>query len=266
MYCKAIVTFLDILGFRQLVTESSPEIINEILDVLEKVATPDKKDGLLYNPETIIFSDSIVRVRKVDNGENSKYPIGLIFNELLDIVHAQSHLIDYGIFIRGGIAFDDISLDENRIFGPALIRAYDLENNYAKYPRLVLDPALIKEYKTNNLLKKLDHSYEMDSEYVKDLIRQGDDGLWYVDYGRAVEGELDDLDMYPNFLKRHREVIIQAGSKYKDINRDLEKYFWLATYHNSIVEELPDEWFEEYALEKADLLIGTSELPALESV
>lgn len=266
MYCKAIVTFLDILGFRQIVAKSDSKTINEILNVVEKIATPDKDEGLLYNPGTISFSDSIVRVRKVDTGENAKFPIGLVFHELLDIVHAQSQLIDFGILIRGGIAFGDIYMKENRIFGPALVRAYDLESNYAKYPRLVLDPALLKEYKTNKLLKKLGHSYEMDSEYVKNLIRRGDDGLFYVDYARAVEGELDELEMYQTFLKRHREVIIQAASKYEDISKDLEKYLWLATYHNSVINEINDEWFVEYSLDKSDLLIGTSDLPTLASV
>jgi len=263
MYCKAIVTFLDILGFRQLVSEADSKIINEILNVMEEMTTPGKDQGLLYDPETIAFSDSIVRVRKVDAGENAKYPIGLLFNELIDIVHAQSQLIDFGILIRGGIAFGDISINENRIFGPALVRAYDLESNYAKYPRLVLDPALLKEYKANKLLKKRDHSYEMDSEYVKDLIKQGDDGLFYVDYARAVAKELDELEMYPNFLRRHREVIIEAASKYKDISKDLEKYFWLATYHNTIVNELDNEWLSA-SLQREDLLIDTSDMPTLE--
>lgn len=274
MYKKAIVTFLDILGFRQIVADSNSGKINSILDIVKRAATPQKIDGLLfdqedivfYNPETIVFSDSIVRVRRIDSDENLKYPIGLMFNELLDIVHAQAGLIDFGILIRGGIAFGDISIDENRIFGPALIRAYDLESHFAKYPRLVLDPLLLKEYKENKLLKKHGHTYEQDSEHVKGLIRQADDGLWFVDYARAVKTELDEPKMYLIFLRRHRDLILNASSKFKELNKEMEKYVWLANYHNALIREINEEWYSHYNLKRENLLIHTKDLPALQTI
>ncbi|MFZ5771306.1 MAG: hypothetical protein ACOY4W_07745 [Thermodesulfobacteriota bacterium] len=111
MYTKAIVTFLDILGFRDIVASSDSTKIHELLKIVEEVTTPDTTEKWLYNPETVMFSDSIVRTRKINTEENIQYPIGLVFNELLDIVHAQSELIDHRILIRGGIAFGDIFTD-----------------------------------------------------------------------------------------------------------------------------------------------------------
>ncbi len=266
MYNKAIVTFLDILGFREKVSKLESKEINEILDIVEKVTTPDKSENTPYSPEAIVFSDSIVRTRQLTSKENLKYPIGLLFHELLSIVHAQSELIDYGILIRGGIAFGDICVDQNRIFGPALIQAYDLESQFAKYPRFIVDPELIKEYKTNKLLRRDEHSIKEDSTFVKSLLRQGDDGLWFIDYARAVESELDEPEMYPSFLKRHRDVIIDGCSDFKGLNKNLEKYVWLANYHNTVIMEIKDAYFESYKLDREDFYINSEELPALQYI
>lgn len=264
MYSKAIVTFLDILGFRQLVAESKPERLHKILEIVEKVATPDSSKELSYEPETIVFSDSIVRVRKIHSEENLQYPIGLVFNELLDFVHAQSELIRHGILIRGGITFGNIHIDKNQIFGPALIRAYDLENKFAKYPRLIVDPVLIKEFKKNKLLRRDGHSIKQEKEYVKKLVRQSDDGLWFVDYARAVSSELDEPEMYPVFLEIHRKMIIENCSKFNEYNKNLEKYVWLASYHNALIREIDQSWFKHYKIKKKDMMIKTNELPALQ--
>ncbi|WP_374088448.1 hypothetical protein [Methylomicrobium lacus] len=87
-YEKAIVTFIDILGFRELVKCESSQKIHEILKIVEKAATPDNPDKWLYAPETKVFSDSIIRVRKINTKENIRFQIGLLFYELLDLLHA----------------------------------------------------------------------------------------------------------------------------------------------------------------------------------
>lgn len=266
MYEKAIVTFLDILGFRDIVANSDATKIHEILKIVEEVATPDTTEKWLYNPETIVFSDSIVRTRKINTEENIQYPIGLVFHELLDIVHAQSELIDHGILIRGGIAFGDIYIDKNQIFGPALIRAYDLENKFAKYPRLIVDPELIKELKQNKLLRKYGHSVEQESEHISELVRQSDDGLWFIDYARAIESELNEPEMYPDFLIKHRDLIIKNSSNFKNYDKNMEKYVWLASYHNALVNEIKQKWFKHYGLKRKELLINSSEIPALQYI
>jgi len=43
-----------------------------------------------------------------------------------------------GFFLRAGVTVGDIYHDENMVFGPALNRAYQLEDA-GKYPRIVLD-------------------------------------------------------------------------------------------------------------------------------
>jgi len=86
MYQKAIVTFIDILGFGDFVKNSDAYHVNMVLDAVEKSTSPlilgeevEKDD----NPEVISFSDSVVRIRNIETERNKKHPIGLLFQELL---------------------------------------------------------------------------------------------------------------------------------------------------------------------------------------
>lgn len=269
MYQKAIVTFIDILGFGDFVKKSDYKSVNKVLDAVEKSTTPiilDDKDEKDDHAEVVAFSDSIVRVRKIESEANKEYPMGLLFQELISLVHAQGELIDFDIIIRGSVSIGAIFISEGRVFGPGLIEAYELESKYAKYPRIIIDPKLIHEYKTNKLLRAKWHSLEQELEIVKDLLRQGDDGMWFVDYARAIEGELDEPEMYPIFLQRHREVILAGAKSHEKLNAILSKFIWMAYYHNQIISNMNDGWFEHYELDRNDFFISSGDIPALQYV
>ena len=266
MYEKAIVTFLDILGFKEKVKNVAQNEIKTILTKLEKETVPNGEIDTFYKAETIIFSDSIVRVRKIESPKNKEYPIGLLFNELIELLHGQSMLIQNNILIRGGITFGEIFLENNQIFGPALIKAYEFESKYAKYPRIVIDPDLIKEFKNNKLLRKTGHTLKDEIEYIADLTCKSDDGLLFVDYARAIERELDEPEMYPVFLECHKKVITENSKIFAQYDKHMEKYVWMATYHNKIINSLPDKFFKHYHVKRRNLLITSFELPSLEDV
>lgn len=151
MYQKAIVTFIDILGFKNLVKQSDADRINNILSKIEKATSPPAPNELFKNvadnAKIVSFSDSIIRVRKIETKKNKKCPTGLLFQELMSLVHAQSELLDYEIVIRGCVSFGDIYISKGRVFGPGLIQAYELESKSALYPRIIIDPKLIQEHK-----------------------------------------------------------------------------------------------------------------------
>lgn len=267
MYQKAIVTFIDILGFSDFVKQSDADSINRVLDAVHKETSPlilDEDAEKDDHAEVISFSDSIVRIRRIETEKNQKYPMGLLFEELLSLVHAQGKLIDFNIIIRGGVSVGDIYISGGRVFGPGLIQAYELESKYALYPRIIIDPLLIQEHKSDKLLKAKWHSVEDELEIMGRLLRQGDDGMWFIDYVAALEGELDEHEMYPIFLRRHREVILAGAQKHSQLNAILSKFVWMANYHNQIVSNLDEDACESYDLDKDDFLITSEEIPALQ--
>jgi hypothetical protein len=269
MYQKAIVTFIDILGFGDLVKKSDYGSVKKVLDAVEKTTSPitfAEQNGKEDLPEVVSFSDAIVRVRKFESDTNKRNPFGVLFYELVSLVHAQSELMDIDIIIRGSVTIGDIYISEGRVFGPALVDAYGLENKYADYPRIIIDPKLIREYKTNTLLRTKGQSLRQELEIVGNLLRQGDDGIWFVDYARGIEAELNAPERYFAFLKKHRDVILNQAKSQKVLNAVLSKFIWMAYYHNQIVSDISEERFENYGLRRKDFFINSDEMPTLQYV
>src|SRR6266545_609865 len=232
-YQFAIVTFLDILGFRDLVSTAEAAVVSDKLEAVERFTRPALKPPKgnpekIYQPLILQFSDAVVRIRRVRTKWNKRRPIGLVFNELLDLVHAQGDLVREGILLRGGVSCGRIYASKDRVFGPALVSAYELESKFALYPRIVVDPALLAEFRENELLKAAHHDLEDEEGYVSRLVRRGDDGIWFVDYIRAIESELDEPEMYPIFLQTHRQLILDGGKRFAGLNGPMSKYLWLA--------------------------------------
>jgi len=270
MYEKAIVSFIDILGFKEFVENSSAELIKSILDRVHKFTKPiitDEKLDYETEADVISFSDCIIRVRRTERELNVYQPLGFVVYELDELLIAQGELAAQGIFLRGGITYGDIYFHENMIYGPALNQAYELENQYAVYPRIVLSPHLISETKINRLLKDEERTHEEELEYIEELIKEGDEGIWFVDYLRGMRNLFHRPKEFVDYLLKHKKNICEGAQKFKKINKPLIKYLWLAKYHNDFIQSISEEhWHLSYRTDRSDLEIQTDEVPMLQDL
>src|SRR4249919_3764141 len=96
-YVNAFVTFIDVLGFRELLSSLSPDEINSRLDAMllfgqlpqrrsEKYAQPD------FAPMVIQFSDSIVRIQPAGHAEG---------DDLCDLFIGEIHAL---LLMQGNLA------------------------------------------------------------------------------------------------------------------------------------------------------------------
>lgn len=236
-YKIALITFFDILGFGQLVEKNNnPENIFDILSLVKNSAKPEDDLASLYEMSFVNFSDTVVRTKNILSNTNLDGPSGILFYEILDMVHIQTALAAKGIFIRGSITIGEIFVENELIYGPGLVRAYKLESKIASYPRMIIDPDLFRVFEGTDALKSNIHTHVMEKDYIKQMLRKDIDGLWFIDYLRGVESEFDDEFCYYEFLLRHANVIRKATKNLKELNDVVQKYSWLATYHNSVVE------------------------------
>lgn len=240
-YRLAIVTFIDILGFGEIIGSRSASEVDDILSALRDWSDVDSysngESWAVGEARSIAFSDNVVRACPIDSDEGGH---GALFHELLSLVHVQATLADRGIFLRGGITVDDIYLSGGRVFGPGLVRAYELESKFAVYPRIVLDPVVIERYFKSPAMRG-EHEIDEDLAYIDDLIRQGDDGLFFIDYLRACRNELDDpVGDYVPLLGRHAAHIKSAAAMLPRFSTAKQKYAWLAHYHNAVVADTQD--------------------------
>jgi len=262
VYRPAVVTFLDILGFSSLVKNGTAEEVAKVLSTLRRFAEskqfkePDDTDAISLN-----FSDCIIRIRFLD-GINQQQPIGHLFHEILDLVHIQGELVPHRILIRGGMTMGDICATGSTVFGPAMVTAYELESRSAIYPRIVIDPVLLNSVRVDHRLRAADNSVDYELQAIRNLIRRGESGAWFVDYLRASFAELDEPEDWHVLLANHQELI---QKRYQGPGRTayLDKILWLATYHNDVVSEIPTKSFDHNGLLRDDFIVKTKDIPEL---
>ena len=141
-YESMLVSYVDILGFGELIKTKTAGEISRILRIFNETTAPptfknrERIPGLPAQDQ-VSFSDLIMTCTPLKSGGTR----GIVFNQFLRLVHAQSILlIDEGILIRGGIAIGDATKSYRKYFGPAVIRAYEWEQFQPGHPRIMVDP------------------------------------------------------------------------------------------------------------------------------
>jgi hypothetical protein len=158
----------------------------------------------------------------------------LPFRELLDVVHLQADLLGHGILVRGAVTLGKAAWHTDMAVGAGISEAERL-CQLAEVPRVIVDPRLLREVESNENLR--DHVVLTELGYIRELLRQDSDGLWFVDYLRAIATELDEPDMYPEFLKDHRTLIEKRLGDCVTLDRTSRVSTWLWRYHNRGIDE-----------------------------
>ncbi len=279
-YTNGIVTFLDLLGFRELLAKTPPEELSRIMNIFRSHGNPkgghdDSFDEMF---EYAALSDCFFRATDADHALNTKHPTGHFFHELLSVVFIQCRLLREKLLIRGAITLGQYRAERDKygsvLFGPAVATAYELESKHARFPRVVVDFQLIDQFWRTETLKNVIHSHQMEWEdYLSNLLRRDDAGVWYVDYLRGIIGNFDyEPDGTGLFYLDHKKLIeekINAWLEKKQTTIDSvgEKVAWLIQYHNSTMSALPeDDWkwilsAEDCTLEKDDFFVKPPDHP-----
>ena len=236
-YRQSIVTFIDILGFRALVEKESEREIVEVLRLFKRHSTPDQGAATTYEVGFTHFSDSVVRTTNIMSKANAALPIGLLWNELFDLLCLQISLIERGVLIRGGVTINKVVHGDGFLFGPGMNRAYGLESKVACYPRIVLDRHVLPLMREAAALRYRDHSPRMEEEYLGEMLSVASDGHVFVDYLKGAAANAEDVASYASFLRIHRDIILAryAAETDRHVRR---KVRWLAGYHNETVARM----------------------------
>jgi hypothetical protein len=167
------------------------------------------------------------------------YPIDPQIGASIAILHTMTYLTYFqaelacqGYFIRGGIAVGDLYIDEDIVFGPALIEAHEAEQNLAVFPRIILCQSAEDVYKDE---KATPHGFLADSDnrafidYLDDTVM-----LAYPDAGPFME-----------FLDRHKTAVILKMKQFAAAPYIRAKYEWAAKYHNWFCDRYPNAFGED---------------------
>jgi hypothetical protein len=244
---RCVVTFIDILGYKHLLKTRHAKDIAKVVNALRSFTAgdADEEDTPKSSDEVRLYtqsfsesvSDAVVRVRTVDTQSKD----GPFAYELIDLALAIVECVNQGILIRGGMTIGPVhvGLDgQGPIFGNGMVRAYEIEENEAVYPRIMIDDEALQAYLSDKSLWQDGEFNPHEARLSVQYLGVADDGSHFVDYLRAADaGEFDDgVAGQFTFLARHRKLIVD-GLKSTDA-KVRRKLVWLANYHNRFVAEL----------------------------
>lgn len=233
-YRAALVTWIDILGFSNLVETAQPQEIYDSIQSLRRT-TRDEDDGREEGQEiqavTFTVSDAVLRVRFLD----PDYRYGHLFMEVWTLAWAQCNLAINSRPIRGALVANDICTGRNydAVFGPAFNEAYRMETNDVVHPCIRIDDEVWRLYLDTDLLiseTNSGHNRHFDYDAVFTFVAH--DGVKrFVNYLRisGEDGEIEET------LRLHRTYAANAYNTNTNA-RVKAKYAWVILYHNAFID------------------------------
>ena len=222
----AIKSTLDLQGKE---VRSETNKIARLVKIFGEFAQEQNKAEFNRSVRVTQFSDSLVISFKIN--EESQ-----VFYILLNILHLTIQAIGIGFFIRGGITVGLVTHTKKAVFGPAMVEAYRLESQKAKFPRVLLSEEIFKiaaKYPSS-------HGSHEELKYIEQLVKQDDDGLWYLDFFEPAFSELNDnIEEAPLYMSTIHKLItkgLQSSSK-----SVVEKYEWLKAKYSIVHQELTSD-------------------------
>jgi hypothetical protein len=204
-----IVAFLDVLGFAQLVESDARAPVPTHLDRLLNSFAEARSFIPAGTLNLRSFSDSIIIA-----GDLSGDGVVAAFRS---VVGLQRVLLRNGVLVRGGLAFGKHFADADSMYSEALVKAYKLERDQARFPRVLV---------SQDLLGWFEHEAcptdEMKQEAHDLLLRDRDDGV-FLHYLNA-----DLLEIHAAVVRSYNVNGTTASL--------LDKIQWLAAYNNFVAE------------------------------
>jgi len=167
-YSRSLIAFLDVLGIKKLISDHTGgrehiaiDKIEEMRKIVEmSVAVLEDRDEFYY----LQISDSFVFLcRPLD--------ITILLGLLSTI---QTRIIqECNFLLRGAVTVGDAIIREDGkfIMGPAYIQAYQLQENDAIYPRIIVDSGAITAIEKTEKARKDYLKEDADKEYFIDYLR-----------------------------------------------------------------------------------------------
>lgn len=239
-YADRYCAFVDILGFSELVAsledESSFALLRDLLKIIYKPLDPvDPRFRHSSDVRAQSISDAICMSTLRDRG-------GLL-HLLIALTEIALRLLEKGFFLRGAIVRGRLHHDDRMVFGEALVKAYLLERDVVRFPRIMLTNPVVAD------IQALIDAKVPFSDPVAGAIEQARDGPYYVNIleGMRAVGQRPHMALNvlaPQELSRYTTIAQQVQRRFREANdnpRNFEKVQWFAAYWNRKVRQMEKE-------------------------
>lgn len=227
------VAYLDILGITNQI-KSNKEVQLDALNTLQnlytsilELADPQKGIKKYEHIQFKIFSDNIIIVKQLSQNDEA--------NDVVSLLNCVSNFLcsavgdSVGWLVRGGITIGDFYIDDTIVWGPALLRTYELEDKIAIYPRIILDEIVINALSSSTI--------------KNDFVRVDKDGFRFLNYmdiwhfsGQIVSAAFENM----------KAGARKADGTYPD--KVLQKLSWHMNYINTELDKKNEKKDRKYRL------------------
>jgi hypothetical protein len=231
-YCA----FVDILGFS--------ELINRLAQGATPVAALHKLLTTVHAEPTgkhiRSFKGSDLKAQSISDAlclsaGCSPAGLGHLFHNLEEL---SRHLLKDAFFIRGAVVKGMLYHDDKIAFGDALVRAYRLEQDVARYARIMVTRDVAAD--VERYLNDFDFGELLDS------LKQADDGPYFL-HVLSLWEVIFRVENKPLHRQPYVDECNQIGAQIKrrfdesvDNPRHFEKVQWFAKYWNRTFERYQD--------------------------
>ncbi len=265
MYQHRFILFIDILGFRSVISDTNHN--SALAENLYKVLNSMKSDNIglesfgSLNKEVIEASgDDFEEIAQTMAMANSAfrvdYPLNVTHfsdslviscdaaNEntcfiIFDFIARLNYRLwqEYKILMRGGITVGKLIHEENGpLFGPAMVRAYDIESKIANFPRVLIDKAIVPPMKKSENYQRM-----------QVLFDNAEDGYLEISLATSLSFLLQSIHsghelMYNKYLLTMKEAAADLESIKASIVSNDEKSNNVKTKYEWLIEKFSKEY------------------------
>ncbi|MDP4030285.1 MAG: hypothetical protein Q8P42_15115 [Gallionella sp.] len=241
----SVVAFVDILGYKALISEShqngsAPSLLirlHEALSAASRRLNNLDEDGNSFLPPNLWYKKDLYKIRTFTDNIVIGYPIlddaeiemGAVFSHLSLF---QLEMVNRGFFVRGAIAIGNVYIDDMIVFGQGFLDAYDGESKHARDPRIILAKSAQEAVKQHvNCYSNPSHSPQ-----TRDLYKDSD-GQFFLNYLESILIAEEEYGPYFDILAKHKSVVEAKLIEYRDKPAYWAKYAWSASYHNFFCDQ-----------------------------
>lgn len=244
-YTERYCAFIDILGFGALIDDLghgkvSVSQVQQLLSVVHARRRPERAQDADFRQQSI--SDAIALSAAVNAAG---------FDAICTAAEELSRrLLRSGYFARGGLTKGRLYHDHSMAFGPALVDAYRLERDVAKFPRILIPRAVVEDGKLyaqqgTHWKRDFDERFmkAADGPFFLHILR---DESRYVQRiaGRIPKPSAKD-DATLTILAAMRKAIQRRFDEASDNPEHFQKVAWFANYWNSNIGSWQIEGLED---------------------
>jgi len=188
-YEERFVAFIDILGFTDAIKKTVEKNNGKEIENSYEI---DKIDNLLNEIRYQLIKDKYLPIKKLEIKDRvvsqfsdsviiSYLKDNAIYNILYDIYFLCIMALEKGFLFRGAVTYGKVihtdTETNKKLFGPAYIKAYEMEQKQSIFPRIIIDDDVLNIAK-ENYSKCADFDYDK----LLELIPFDFDGKRYINY------------------------------------------------------------------------------------